>query len=243
MKNRNFIFVLLSVLVLLPFAGCEKATKSTVVFEGVITDIRKDGNTTTLLLENGELQASVSADGKTVIENGNLIIGADAVVAFDGAVSETEPIQGKAARITLCHGVKKKAETISPDADASPLKGLTLYRKTEYDFNDDGTAETVGLYTAAELDGNGGLILDDGQDWAVAVTGKDGMYPLFPRQYVQLGSVDYSLYFSYEDEQSHVLVTLKQGTAIKLIDYAFNKGQNVFQKNDAFQSSNINLIG
>lgn len=124
--------------------------------------------------------------------------------------------------------------------DKVDVTGLSLLDSYIIDFDNNGTDETISLYTAAEKDSNGEIMWDDGQKWKLLVEGTDTDYVLFD-DYVQLGSIKFYVYTSDDD---FYITTIQTSTAsLNLTEYSFNKESNSFISNVKFETSgNVNMI-
>jgi len=75
-------------------------------------------------------------------------------------------------------------------AASPPPLPPTLLDSTSVDVDEDGVAERIELYTAAERDRAGRIMWDDGQRWLLLVRDGEATYPLFDG-YIQLGRLTY----------------------------------------------------
>lgn len=134
------------------------------------------------------------------------------------------------------------SELIAPIQDDDYVEGLNLIYSYTCDIDNDSNDETIDVYCAAERDGTGNLMLDDGQEWSVILQKENDAYPLFERSYVQLGEVSYSAYESYDDNKFHILITNKQGASIIIYDCYYDKEAEELRREMVYQSENINMI-
>jgi len=102
----------------------------------------------------------------------------------------------------------------------------------------------LSIFVSAEKDENGDFLFDDGQEWAVLMETSLGNYPLFHRQYVQLGGVSCIVYNDDMDNDtvSHVLVTVEQTAGYQLYDCVFDSDKEAFMVIPVYDAEHINLI-
>lgn len=136
--------------------------------------------------------------------------------------------------------VKEPEGIIVEATDKIDVTGLSLLDSYIIDFDNNGTDETISLYTAAEKDSNGEIMWDDGQNWQLLVEGTDTDYVLFD-DYVQLGSIKFYVYTSDDD---FYITTIQTSTAsLKLTEYHFHKESNSFISNVRFETNgNVNML-
>lgn len=120
------------------------------------------------------------------------------------------------------------------------LSNLTLLDQYIFDCNSDGFEEKISMYTAAQKDGKGNIMWDDGQKWLFIVEGKDEDYVLFD-DYVQIGTINYHVYT--EDDDFNI-VTSHVGTAnLTLSNYRYDKEKQIFIQSTSFDTSgNVNML-
>lgn len=135
------------------------------------------------------------------------------------------------------------AEWIRPGA-APPAEGMNLYwQSLGLQFPADENA-SLSLYVAAERAADGEFAFDDGQDWMLLFETSSGVYPLFPRQYVQLGSVSCAVFSDLAGDAPvpHVLVTVTQTASLRIYDCIFDAEQNAFEVVKVYDRNNINFL-
>lgn len=127
--------------------------------------------------------------------------------------------------------------------------GMNIYWQREldisaYHFPGDENAKLT-LYVAADKNDNGEWGFDDGQDWQLLLETSDGAYPLFPRQYVQLGEVSCSVFTEYTDNEDvwHVLVTVNTTASYEIYDCVYDSSKKAFKIESAYDRRNINYLG
>ena len=136
--------------------------------------------------------------------------------------------------------IKEPEGTIIEATTKVDVSGLSLLDSYIIDFDNNGTDETISLYTAAEKDSKGEIMWDDGQNWKLLVEGTDKDYVLFD-DYVQLGSIKFYVYTSDDD---FYITTIQAGTAsLTITEYRFNKESNSFISNVKFETKgNVNML-
>lgn len=129
-------------------------------------------------------------------------------------------------------------------ADNIDMNGMNLYwQRDNIQFVADENAK-LSIYVRADKFENGEFGFDDGQDWAVIMETSLGDYPLFPRQYVQLGGVSCVVFNDYIDDNtiSHVFVTVKQTASYQLYDCVFDSDKESFKVIPIYDAKGINFI-
>ena len=102
-------------------------------------------------------------------------------------------------------------------------------------FDGDENAK-ISLYVNAEFDDDWGWAFDDGQDWMLLMETSLGVFPLFPRKYVQLGTVSYTVqnvidtvYDYVIDNETTVLVTIAEGAGLLMYECIFDREKKAFK--------------
>lgn len=134
-------------------------------------------------------------------------------------------------------------EWITP-ADDMDMSGMNLFwRHYHLQFAPDSDAK-LSIYVRAETDTSGNILLDDGQDWAVVLETSLGNYPLFPRQYVQLGGVSCVVFIDYADGDNvfHILVNVQQTADYAVYDFIFDGEEKAFRVTPVYAAEGINFI-
>lgn len=108
-------------------------------------------------------------------------------------------------------------------------------------LQDDDTPELISLYVRAEKMDNGEFVFDDGQDWALLVESDEGVYPLFERDFVQLGTISCTVY--RDVESLHVLVQRLQGAGLEIYDCIYNVEKAAFLRTPVYSAAGINFLG
>jgi hypothetical protein len=136
--------------------------------------------------------------------------------------------------------VEEPEGTIIEGTDKVDVANLTLLDSYIFDFDGDGTDETISLYTAAEKDTNGEIMWDDGQNWNLLVEDTDQDFVLF-NDYVQLGTIKFYVYTS---DDNFYITTVQTGTAsLKFTEYSFDKESKNFISNVRFETTgNVNML-
>lgn len=139
---------------------------------------------------------------------------------------------------------KKKNEKIKKNILTSvDTTGYNLASQYEYDFDSDGELDTLSVLTTAQV-ADGQIIADDGQNWMVTVTTKNGTYMLY-NQYLQIGSIQLDIGELYDKETTNVIIlTQTSGAGKSIIQYTYESGtfneELVYSLNDyAAEGSNI----
>ena len=149
-------------------------------------------------------------------------------------VSSVNPVETPAVEVS-----QEKKEVILPEEDTAYLDGLNLFKQTEVSTVDGEVF--INLYVDAELDSQGELILDDGQEWALIAYKDDVAYPLIPRTYIQNGELNYTVYTDYEEsDKLHIIGQLSASAEVYYYDFTYE--DNTFNRKTIFEASNINLI-
>ena len=127
----------------------------------------------------------------------------------------------------------------TPAEEATYLEGLNLFKQTEVSTVDGEIL--INLYVDAQVDDQGELILDDGQEWALVAHKDDVVYPLIPRTYIQNGELNYTVYTDYEEsDKLHIIGQLSASAEMHYYDFTYE--DNTFNRKTIFEASNINLI-
>ena len=107
-------------------------------------------------------------------------------------------------------GKKQEGDLITPVQDVTYLEGLNRFSSYEVDMDKDGNNESIEVYCQGEITETGEYLFDDGQQWALVLRKGNEIYPLFEKNYIQLGGLEYTVYVDYDDyEKIHVIVTYK----------------------------------
>lgn len=145
---------------------------------------------------------------------------------------------------TACDSeTEEPKQTIAPSGEID-LTNMNLYQQRDnLQFVADENAK-LSVYVDAEKLEDGSFAFDDGQDWCVLLETSFGNYPIFPRQYVQLGDVSCAVFNDYVDnsEVSHILVTEQQAAGYKIFDCVFDADAKVFEITSVYNASGINFI-
>lgn len=138
--------------------------------------------------------------------------------------------------------VEDDYERIEATGENDYLDGFIQYDCYKWDYDQDGSKETIELYCMAPQDGSGNPILDDGQAWAIVARDGDKLYPLFDKQYVQIGQVEYTCFESYDDSTLHVLIEVVQTAGMITYDCQYNKEEKNFKRKVTNEFNNTNTI-
>lgn len=117
----------------------------------------------------------------------------------------------------------------------------TKINEFNVDLDMDLKEDYLGLYTTAERDKQGTLMWDDGQNWLLLVQSGDKFYPLY-FEYVQLGSVYFTVSKYSEDTTTIVTAIVPTGSNLKLINYKYDKDKQGFVEESIYNSEEDNFI-
>lgn len=120
-------------------------------------------------------------------------------------------------------------------------KNMTKLDEFPYDLDLDGSEEKVELFTAAERNENGEIVWDDGQNWLLVVWDGEKAYPILS-QYVQLGSVYFTVSNNGMDEVSNITVIVPTGAGFSLKTYVFDNIRNGFEVELIYTSKDNNYF-
>jgi hypothetical protein len=120
-------------------------------------------------------------------------------------------------------------------------KSMTKLNEFSYDLDLDNTEEKIELYTAAGRDEKGEMLWDDGQKWLLVVLKEGKAYPLLS-EYVQLGSVYFSVSNNALGEISNINITVSTGAGFIIKTYAFNKEKDGFEGGIVYSSKDNNIV-
>lgn len=238
--------LILAVLMILVFSfGCNPKDKLAVEEKistglGFLSEINTEDEKNFITINTNETNLKLEITDKNLIDS--LTINEYYMVAYnqDNIVKSIEAnpfIKNLVENYTKSDGESK--DIVIEAADKVDINDLTLLDSINIDFDEDGTEETIELYTVAERY-NGEIAWDDGQNWMLVVRDTDKDYILF-NDYVQLGSISFYAYF--EDEE-FVISTIQSGTAnLSLTEYRFDKESNSFVSKINFNThGDINMF-
>lgn len=134
---------------------------------------------------------------------------------------------------------EKEVVVIEPSEDLD-TNNLTLLDSYSIDIYGDEEDEKISMYTTAEKDPEGNIMWDDGQNWTIAIEGKERDFIIFD-DYLQLASLEF---FVYTIDEDFYISTVNSGTAnLTLTDYKYDKENNTFEKKiKSNTSGNVNMI-
>ncbi len=137
-----------------------------------------------------------------------------------------------------------EGELIEATEDSQLFKGLHLINEVACDLDQDGQEEAkLLLYSEALLNKQGLYELDDGQKWLLAVQVEEAIYPLFGPEYIQLGTLKYTLYADYTQGRLGVLINSTQGAGIKLYECTYDQQAKGFRRALVYQTvGNIGIL-
>jgi hypothetical protein len=126
-------------------------------------------------------------------------------------------------------------------SDSIDIKNMTKLDGFSCDLDLDNSEEKIELYTAAGRNEKGEMIWDDGQNWLLVVWDEEKAYPLLS-EYVQLGSVYFTISNNGVGEISNITVIIPTGAEFSLRTYAFNKDRGGFVGETVYNSKDTNFI-
>lgn len=116
----------------------------------------------------------------------------------------------------------------------------TELSKYEGDLDGDGTDETLQLLVSAERAPNGEIMWDDGQPWLLLVTDGTEYYPMLD-EYVQLGSVYFTVAESVETKKTDITVLVTTGAGLRMTKAAFSPEEKGYREEPVYATGGINL--
>lgn len=120
-------------------------------------------------------------------------------------------------------------------------KGMTKLDEFSYDLDLDNTEEKIELYTEAGRDEKGEMAWNDGQKWLLIVC-KDGkVYPLLS-QYVQLGSVYFTVSNNAVGDISNINIIVHTSAGFSIKIYTYNKEKDGFEGGILYDSKDNNIV-
>lgn len=161
--------------------------------------------------------------------------GPDAPEATPGLTPDPTPVPTQRAE------AEQEAVDIAALPNGSFLEGMERYKEIDLD-GEAGGLYGVALYTTARRDEMGDFQWDDGQEFALAVQAQDGFYPLIPRNYVQLGDVDFTSFVDGDTGEFHVLVQVTQGAGVEVYDFTYLPQEQVFRRREVYRVGNADRV-
>ena len=140
---------------------------------------------------------------------------------------------------------RQEAIWITPN-DSIDMNGMNLLCQSDNLYFTADSDAKLSLYVHAEKDDDGVFMFDDGQEWLLVMETSLGDFPLFPREYVQLGRVDYTVFNGYSEnayDVFHVLVTVQQTAGIEMFECVFDDDKQAFRVVPVYKADNINYLG
>ncbi|MGE5678904.1 MAG: hypothetical protein ACM3ZR_12690 [Pseudomonadota bacterium] len=120
-------------------------------------------------------------------------------------------------------------------------EGMTLLTEFSADLDMDNSEEKIELYTAAGRDENGEMVWDDGQNWILAVRDGEKAYPLLS-QYVQLGSVYFTVSNKGADQIPNITVIVPTGASFSITGYSYDKEGDCYKGELLYRSADDNWL-
>lgn len=238
--------LILAVLMILVFSfGCNPKDKLAVEEKistglGFLSEINTENGKNLITINTNETNLKLEVTDKNLVDS--LTINEYYMVAYDQnnivkSIEVNPFIKNLVENYTKSD--EESEDIVIKATDKVNVRDLTLLDSAKIDFDEDGTEETIELYTVAERY-NGEIAWDDGQNWMLVVRDTDKDYVIFD-DYIQLGGISFYAYF--EDEE-FVIATTQSGTAsLRLIEYRFNKESNSFVGSISFSTKgNVNML-
>lgn len=180
-----------------------------------------------------ELMLTITTDEKSI----------DYLVAYNGKEG-TQPIEYLILEADETIKENEEIKVIEPMLEGDYLEGYNLLDQREVDIDYDEVMESLEVYSTAGYDENGMLLMDDGQEWALIVRKGDQIYPVFERDYIQLGKLEYKTYTEYlEEDIFHLLISKVQGAGIIMYDCYYDQAQDAFVSEIVYQTTGNIGIG
>lgn len=138
---------------------------------------------------------------------------------------------------------KQEGDLILPTQDPGYLKDLHLLSDCEIDVDKDGEMEKVEVYSDAPIDSKGDVLLDDNHTWTLVLRKGKEIYPLFDKNQIQLGTLNYTVYEDYSNyEKLHIMIAYKASAGIFYYDCTYDEATGNMLRKEVYGSNNINLI-
>ena len=139
---------------------------------------------------------------------------------------------------------KNIEEWVNPSV-AINIDGMNLYwQQDNLQVLNDNQAK-LSLYTNAEMLGNNEFAFDDRNEWLLVLETSLGNYELFPRNYIQLGGIDCSTYYTWNENTKqydtlNIIVTIRQSASYRIDKYVFDSDKKAFKLITLLNEENIN---
>ena len=178
-----------------------------------------------------------------------ILLTSAAILSFYGCTPQEQTLQEETDNNTEQNTVPEQNDKpvrikheISESADTS---GYNKVSEFSFDFDSDGTDDTVELLTTAQVE-NGEVHRDDGQNWLITVTTQNGTYILYDK-YIQLGSAQIDIGQLYNEETENVIIlTQTTGAGKSVTHYTFSDGvfyEELVYTTDNYASGGANIVG
>ena len=145
-----------------------------------------------------------------------------------------------AAALFLLPGCRQTPGLNGPQSSAPGSSSLPEALRTQ---EITAQAEEDALFSGMNLLRSSALDLDDGQEWMLLLRKGEQYYPLYERTYLQLGTVDYLAFYSFDTGWYHVLVTRQQSAGLEHYDCVYNPESQSFERIPIYGEENINMMG
>ena len=130
-------------------------------------------------------------------------------------------------------------------SDAINIDDMNLYwRQDNLQVLNDNEAK-LSLYTNAEMLDNDEFAFDDRNEWFLVLESSLGNYEFFPRDYKQLGGINCSTYYTWNENTKqydtlNIIVTIRQSASYRIDKYVFDKDKKAFKLTNLLNDENIN---
>jgi hypothetical protein len=155
--------------------------------------------------------------------------------------------------LIACQNKEKVSKTSQPvnkvedkligaiSSESIDTKSMTKLDEFTYDLDSDNSEEKIELYTAAGRNENGEMLWDDGQKWLLVVWDGEKAYPVLS-EYVQLGSVYFTISNNGVGEAANINVIINTGAGHSLRVYTFSKDRDGFLGGSVYKSEDTIFI-
>ncbi len=172
----------------------------------------------------------------------SLIFAIILMLCFSGCKSFFEPMEEPDENITLTDEKPEENEQIITKKIYSTELSEEILDWTEVsryagDVDGDGANENVVLVTSMKRDSNGEFVMNDGQNWALYVDGKEDDYILF-NNYINLGNVyfDVAEYYMTDGAVSQINIIISTGSDFSIMGYTFSKTEKCYEERKLYSS-------
>ena len=118
----------------------------------------------------------------------------------------------------------------------------TLVTRQTMNFEADGQAASIEVYTSAAADSKGNLQWDDGNWFCIQVVLGADCYTIFEEQYVQLGRPEVCA-FTAADWVLHIVLTDARTAQYNVYDFVLDAQNHKFLKKTVLENTGVNVFG